>query len=291
MNAAGYVSRSLLCFLPLLLSSLGGAASFRAGKTAAALPGVMIAGALAGLAAERMLTLGDWITLTAALLIAGCAGALVGMLAGAAMIRRKARPLIAGLALDALAAAALLALPEKGTSGRFGAAVQSSVTVWMGQWFFTPLWLPAAALLLIFWLILYRTPAGFRLRACGENPRAAESAGAKENALGRFGALLAGFLMGAGGYAAFFCLGSWQAEGWFCLSALALTAAWMGRKKMRHAAAASLLLSFIRTAAEKGGGIVWPGAAPQELIAMLPYFAALILLAACRRGAGPLEEA
>ena len=287
MNIAGYVSGSFLCFLPLLLSSLGGTVGLKSGKTAAALPGIMIAGALAGLAADRMLTLPHGITLTAAFLTAGCAGALYAAWLGAAVLRRGAHPLIVGLSLDALAMAAVFALPEKALEGRFGAAMQSSVTLWAGKWYFTPLWLPAAALLLAFYLLLYRTPAGFRLRAGGENLKAAEAAGSTEKGLRRSGALLSGFLAGAGGYAAFFCLGTWNEAGWLSISVLALTSAWMGKKKMRHAAGAALLLSFLRTAAETGA--VWPKALPQEGIAMLPYAAALILLAAAKSAADPFE--
>ena len=55
------------------------------------------------------------------------------------------------------------------------------------------------AILVLSWFVLYRTRFGLRLRACGELPQAADSAGISVYKMRYAGTLISGFLAGIGG--------------------------------------------------------------------------------------------
>ena len=54
-------------------------------------------------------------------------------------------------------------------------------------------------ILLISWFVLYKTRLGLRIRACGENPHAADSVGINIYKIRYIGVLTSGFLAGMGG--------------------------------------------------------------------------------------------
>ena len=64
--------------------------------------------------------------------------------------------------------------------------------------FYPTLWI-ALAVILISWFMLYKTPFGLRLRACGEHPNAAASVGVNIFGMRYFAVLASGFLAGLSG--------------------------------------------------------------------------------------------
>jgi len=61
-----------------------------------------------------------------------------------------------------------------------------------------PIWL-AFALVPVTWYVLYRTPFGLRLRAVGENPEAADTAGVNVSKVRYLGVMVSGALAAIGG--------------------------------------------------------------------------------------------
>ena len=72
----------------------------------------------------------------------------------------------------------------------------------IGQLFFTNtyihIWI-GILILIISYVIIYKTKFGLRLRACGENPYAADSVGINVRRMRYYGVLISGFLAGMGG--------------------------------------------------------------------------------------------
>ncbi len=200
---------------PTLLAALGGVLAHQAGILDISLEGKMIVGAFFAIAVAQA-TGNVWIGVFAG----GVAGALVGLLFAFMVITIKTNDVITGVGINILAdgLTAYLLRVFLGTSGTHAlAGVAGQAKVDLGFLGAIPILGPIlndhtplvyAALLLapVIWLALYKTPLGFRIRAVGEKPLAARTAGVSVERV-RYGSLLAGgFLCGLGG--AFLSTGS-----------------------------------------------------------------------------------
>jgi general nucleoside transport system permease protein len=206
---------------PLLLACLAGLYSERAGVFDIGLEGKMLAAAF-GAAAVAAVTGNVWLGL-----LAGTAVSLTtAALQGAAAITLKGNQLIAGVAINMLAAGLTTFLgiqwfaqggrtPPLTASGRFGnidlplAHELANVPV-VGQIYSE---LISGHNLLVYvaflavpvtWFVLYRTRFGLRLRAVGENPKAVDTAGISVTRLRYQAVLITGLLCGLAG--AFFSI-------------------------------------------------------------------------------------
>jgi len=213
---------TLLFAVPLMLTALGGMFSERSGIVNIALEGIMIVGALAASLFLRYIDdMGYNPNLTqlymlAAILIAGIAGILYSQLLAFASISLKSNQLISGMALNVLAPAlaavvvwhlqdtSQAAIPIPGwvriSQESLGITGDNLLT----RFLFTRLYLttPIALILLILSIFfLYRTKSGLRLRACGEHPQAADSAGVNVTRVRCLGVSISGFFAGIGGIA------------------------------------------------------------------------------------------
>jgi simple sugar transport system permease protein len=142
----------------------------------------------------------------------------------------------------------------------------------------------AFALAVVVQLGILWTPLGLRLRACGENPRAADTLGVNV-ALMRYGAtLLGGLLIGlAGAYLPLVITGGYSegmvgGRGWIALMLVIL-----GRWLPFGAVGGALLFAYIEALQFKVALVA--KALPPQFFQMLPYLVAIVVLVRVYRGA------
>ncbi|MDT5121202.1 MAG: ral nucleoside transport system permease protein [Acidobacteriota bacterium] len=180
---------------PLLLAALGGLYSERSGVINIALEGLMLAGAFTAatvthLAGVKGYPFPQWIGLLAAI----AAGVIVAGIHAVACIKFKADQVVTGTAINIL----FLGVPALMSGALFdstGATPQIPINNLLPN---APIVI-AFALVPITWYVLYRTPFGLRLRAVGENPEAADTAGVSVARIRYTGVLLSGALAAIGG--------------------------------------------------------------------------------------------
>lgn len=142
--------------------------------------------------------------------------------------------------------------------------------------YLTILLVPASA-----WL-LFKSRFGLRLRACGENPLAAEAAGVSVERLRYKAMLLSGVLCGvAGTYLATAASSGFVRDMTAGKGYLALAALIFGKWRPQRTLVACLLFAFSDALAVRLQGVALPGVGviPVQLILALPYIATVLLLA------------
>ena len=184
------LAAALRLWTPLVFAAMGGIVSERSGVINIALEGMMLGGAFASVAAARA-TGNAFVGLLAGVL----AGALIGLLHAFFTQALRVSHILSGVALNigvlGLTSFAFRNIILKGGEGLdTKAQLPGELMV-----------LVAVAVIAATWFVLYKTPLGLRLRACGENARAARSAGVAVPRL-RYGAVIvSGALAGLGGVA------------------------------------------------------------------------------------------
>ncbi|UYN99325.1 MAG: ABC transporter permease [Devosia sp.] len=283
---------------PLLLACLAGMYSERAGVFDIGLEGKMLMAAFAA-GAIAAVTGSAWLGLGAALIIS----IMTALLQGAAAISLKGNQLIAGVAINMLAAGLTTFLgqqlfrqggrtPQLSGDGRFG-TIDLPLANEIGQ---IPVIGPIYSELIsghyilvyvaflavpITAYVLYRTRFGLRLRAVGENPKAVDTAGISVIKLRYQAVLITGLLCGFAG--AYFSIAQGSGfgnnmtagKGFIALAAL-IFAKW----KPVPAMFTCLLFGFldalqIRLQGASFGGIE----IPVQAIQALPYVLTVVLLA------------
>ena len=199
------LSATLVWATPLTYAAIGGLLSERSGVTNIGLEGMMLAGAFFGVLGSDKL--GSW---ELGLLTAAAGGAGFALIHAFMSIHLNADQIVTGTAINflALGATGYLLIVEYGTSGSPSAVprVPDVRLGFLGSGFVgnvlghlnLMIWL-SFLLLLAAYLVLFKTPLGLHIRAVGEYPRAAESAGISVYAT-RYGAVVpSGVLAALGG--------------------------------------------------------------------------------------------
>lgn len=311
MDFAGILSlldATLRLSTPLLLACLAGLYSERAGVFDIGLEGKMLAAAFAA-GAIAATTGSAWAGLLAALAIS----LLTALLQGAAAITLRGNQLIAGVAINMLAAGLTSFLgqqwfkqggrtPALRAGGRFEqielpfARELADLPV-VGQIYselisghYILVYIAFAAVPVTAF-ILYRTRFGLRLRAVGENPRAVDTAGISVVKLRYRAVLITGLLCGFAG--AYFSIAQGSGfgnnmtagKGFIALAAL-IFAKWRPVPAMF----ACLLFGFLDAMQIRLQGVDLPviGQVPVQAIQALPYVLTVVLLAGfIGRAVGP----
>ncbi len=253
---------------PLLLAALGGLFAERSGVINIALEGLMLGGAFTA-ATVTFYTGSPWIGLLAAM----GGGVLIAAIHAVACIQFKADQVVTGTAINIL----MLAVPTLvcgalfGTTGSTPQIPRSSL-------------MPNAPIVVAFALVpaiaylLYRTPFGLRLRAVGENPEAADTAGVSVYGIRYAAVLVSGALAAIGGaylsigQSSLFTRNMTAGRGFIALAALIF-----GKWRPVQTMLACLLFGFADAAAIQMQGVI--PYVRVEYIQIIPYVLTMIVLA------------
>ncbi|MBW8879071.1 MAG: ABC transporter permease [Acidobacteria bacterium] len=252
---------------PMLLAALGGLYSERSGVINIALEGLMLAGAFTA-ATITHYTGNPWVGLAAAIL----AGALVALVHGVACIQFKADQVVSGTAINIL----FLGIPAL-LSGAFFESTGATPQLPKGQLIpMAPIVL-AFALVPVTWYVLYRTPFGLRLRAVGENPEAADTAGVDVSRVRYLAVMLSGALAAIGGaylsigQSSLFARNMSAGRGFIALAALIF-----GKWRPVQTMLACLLFGFAEALSIQMQGV---SQIPVQFIQLIPYVLTIVVLA------------
>lgn len=278
----------------LTLVALGGCYSEHSGVINIGLEGIMTIGGLGGVLMLKYIapSAPSLLILAAAVLVSVLCGMVFSLLLAVSSVNFKADQTLAGTAMNmlglALATVIAKAINISESAGKDNSALTSFVenkrtlTIIEGTEFswFMPL---TVVLLVIAYIVLYKTKFGLRLMACGEHPQAANSVGINVNRMRYAGVLISGALGGLGGLVYITAgVSRCNFEGGVAgFGFLALAVMIFGQWKPLRIAAAALLFGFFRALANVYVAFDFLVALdiPKPIYNMLPYIISLIVLA------------
>ena len=193
----------------LMLVALGGCYSEHSGVINIGLEGIMVMGALGGALVMRFFpNLTGFMMVFAAMIGAMVSGVLYSVLLAFSAVNLKADQTIVGTAMNILAVAAATVIVKAINMAADSSNVSSTVQyisqkknfiISMGSFEFNWFMLIAVIILVIAYVVMYKTRFGLRLQACGEHPQAAASVGIDVYKMRWSGVLISGLLGGLGG--------------------------------------------------------------------------------------------
>jgi general nucleoside transport system permease protein len=276
---------ALVAAVLLLLPALGGVISERSGVVNIAMEGMMLTGAFFAVWADL-----NWHSPWIAVLVAMLAGGLMALIHAVVSIRFRADQIVSGIAINIFAAGltvylvrTIYGLQDVGHVEASEALPNWSVPVlsaipFLGKVLFQQnvVVYIALILLVVIEIVLFRTQLGLRIRAVGEHPQAADTAGLNVYAI-RYGAVItSGLLSGLAG--AFLAIGvsntfvpnMTDGRGYIALAAMIF-----GKWTPRGAFVACLIFGLGEAIYANNSTIH----VSQYLLSMLPYLITLVVLA------------
>lgn len=205
LDPVSLLSITLVTATPLTLAALGGMMCERSGVVNIALEGIMLTGAFVGYAAA-FATHNLWLGVLAAII----AGMVIAALHAVLSINFLVDQIVSGTVINILAVGITGVFYRNfiesqnragpGTLAQWNIPVLSDVPV-LGPIFFQNQFVTYAmlALIVIVHFTLFHTVWGLRTRACGEHPRAAETAGINVYFVRYVNVIASGALAGLGG--------------------------------------------------------------------------------------------
>jgi simple sugar transport system permease protein len=269
---------------PLVFAALGGLFSERSGVVNIGLEGMMLMGAFFGIWGADVT--GSWLL---GLLIGMAAGGVLALLHALFSVTMRADQIVSGFALNflALGVTGYFFIDIYGNQGTpdnvprvpdvtlpliedipfFGDIFgQMNLLIWLGL-----------LTVLLTWVVVFRTPAGLRLRSSGENPLAAETAGLSVVRTRYLAVTMSGLLAAAGGaYLSIGFVGSFTQNMTAGRGFIALAVLICGRWRPASALAFALLFGFSSALAQR-----LPAFSPSAatLFQALPYVLTLVAVA------------
>ena len=286
------IQYTLLFASVLLLVALGGCFSEHSGVINIGLEGIMVFGALGGALVMRSMSAATpaIAVIVCCVLAAMLFGMVYSLLLGVAAIHFKADQTLVGTAMNLLGVAAATVLvkaintasnPDNPSATISYVDVRKAFLIWDGKEFS---WLTVLTivLLIVSFVLLYKTRFGLRLQACGEHPQAAASVGINVFKMRYAGVLISGLLGGLGGLVYITAgVSEWKFEnGVAGFGFLALAVMIFGGWKPIKIALAALLFGFFRALSNvyTGFDLLTSLNLPGTVYNMLPYIISLVVL-------------
>ncbi len=290
----------------LMLVALGGCFAEHSGVINLGLEGIMVIGALGGAVAMNLIPS----TAPAVVMVLGTAfaailaGMIYSVLLAVACINFKADQTLVGTAMNMLATAAATVIVRAVNTSADPNNVSTSMQyiepkrkflVDIGGFEFNWFMLMAVIALIVSIIVLYKTRFGLRLRACGENPQAADSVGINVYKMRWAGVLISGLLGGLGGIVYITAgVSEWKFEvGVAGFGFLSLAVMIFGQWRPEKIGLAALLFGFFRALSNVYTSFGWLAALnlPSTFYNMLPYIISLVVLAfTSKNSAAPKAE-
>ena len=289
----------------LCLVALGGCFSEHSGVINLGLEGVMVMGALGGALVLKSMEGASYIAIVLAVIaVSALSGVIYTLLSGVASINFKADQTLVGTAMNILATAAATVIvkainmaenPDNVSSTVQYVNAKKAFIVKLGKFEFNWFMLIAFLALIISYVVLYKTRFGLRLRACGENPQAADSVGVNVYTMRWAGVMISGILGGIGGIVYITAgVSEWKFEtGVAGFGFLALAVMIFGQWKPVNIGLAALLFGFFRALSNVYSGFDFLVALniPGSVYNMMPYIISLlVLMFTSKNSAAPKAE-
>jgi len=214
------VQQMMFFSIPLLIVALGGMFSERSGVVNIALEGIMIMGAflgvlflyfVQGMGGGTATSIPGQLLLLIALVIAAACGAIIALPHAYASVNMRANQVISGTAINMFAPAFAIyvarmirtvqQIPFNNVFYIDKVPLLGDIPI-IGPFFFQKTYITTYLgflILIVSWIVLYKTPFGLRLRACGEHPQSADSVGINVYKMRYAGVMISGALAGFGG--------------------------------------------------------------------------------------------
>jgi ABC-type uncharacterized transport system permease subunit len=270
---------------PLTFAAIGGLFSERSGVVNIGLEGMMLMGAFFGIVAADKLN--SWVL---GLLAAMIAGGLTALIHAVMSIHLRADQIVSGTAINflALGVTGYFFIDIYGAQGTPGEGIPRIPDIDLPLVRDIPfigdvighlnlmIWL-SFALLIVTYVVVFKTPIGLRLRSVGEHPRAADTVGINVYATRYAAVVVSGMLAAAGGaYLSIGFLGSFNENMTAGRGFIALAALIFGNWRPFGAFGAALLFGFSSALAQRLPEYSPSGAV---LFQALPYALTLIAVA------------
>lgn len=306
-NVTNLLEESLLLSTPIALGAMTGLWCERSGIINIGIEGMMLGSAGIGYAAFAVLGAANstpwlWASIGIAVLSGGLLAALLAVLA----IKYQINQIVAGVVINlfALGLTGFLRSEVIVPSGNSTGLATSEISIpllgripILGETLFQggPIHFAMFIIVFLTWLVMYRTPWGLRVRACGENPHAAETLGIGVILTRYQSVILGGFIAGLAG--AWF---SMEAQSGFednmtnSAGFIALAAMIFGKWTPWGAFGGALLFGFARALGSRLQFLnvtIGDFGIPSEFFQSLPFFVTLIVVAgALGRSVAPAAE-
>jgi simple sugar transport system permease protein len=301
------VQQTMFFSIPLMIVALGGMFSERSGVINIALEGIMLMGAFAGILFIHFVQpfISGQSILLLAIIVSITAGVIISLLHAYASINLKADQIISGTAINMLVPALAIFItrmirtvdkipfinefyigevPLLGKIPFFGPLLfqKTYITTYLGF-----------LILVLSAVLLFKTRFGLRLRACGEHPQAADSAGINVYVMRYAGVMISGALAGLGGLVFFIPTSTEFSPDVSGYGFLALAVLIFGQWKPGRILAAAFFFGLMKAISSASSGISFLNeiSIPSVVYKMIPYIATLIILAfSSRRSQAPKAE-
>ena len=285
--------------LPLFIMAIGGIYSEKSGITNLALEGLQGVGAFFG-ALVAVSIAGNFsgnsqVPYYVALLFAVIGGTLYSLLHALLCIRFKANQVISGVVINILASALTAFLTKYINRSVFGAASDKFVLGVSAKWTIPglsqipvlgavfkdiyPFEVIIVVVAIIAWYVMYKTPYGMNLRACGDNPHAVDAAGVDVAKVRLIAVMVSGGLSGLAGISfAYSISANFSSSIYVGYGYLAIAALIFGNWTILPTLGSCLLFGFARSGGYFLVQTLQMPSSYSDLVMTLPYVVTLLLL-------------
>ena len=288
------VQYTLIYASVLIFVAIGGMYSEHSGVINLGLEGEMVMGALGGAFTLFALPAGTppLVIILLTILASALCGMVYSLFLAVAAINFKADQTLVGTAMNMLATAIATVVVKAFNTGRSSGDNVSAILEYIENRKVFLIHTPSIdlniymfltiILLVVAYIVIYKTRFGLRLMACGEHPQAADSVGINVYKMRYAGVIISGFCGGIGGTIYISAANSqWDfIYGVAGAGFLALAVMIFGQWKPIRIALAAILFGFFRAVADAYLGFDFlVNLVPGEIYKMLPYIISLVVLA------------